>query len=206
MDWSLFIGFCSVIFLIFLYKSISVYKLYHNTFYEHLYSNFLEYYIKFKYKKNLSKSSWLNQEIGFHRIIFNSYLDQDKKVQSQFVTVFHKKGINIFSISSQTGIITGKQKDSYFRTEKNGKNYRFPNPCLPCETHKQYVENLVNIPCHISLLFPSDANVENVNCTIQISDYSHFLSILNSNTLDLSDDDILSLFNTCGRRTEDENR
>lgn len=202
MDWYLFIGFCSIIFLIFLYKSINVYKLYHNTFYEYLYSNFLEYYIKFKYKKNLSQSGWLNQEIGFHRIMFNSYLNQDKKIQSQFVTIFHRKGVNIFSVSLQKGTIIGKQNDSYFRTERDGKNFRFPNPCITCESHKRYIENIINIPCSLSVLFPNDAIIKNIKITYVIDTYSNFLSILKNNKQELEDDEVLLLFNKCIKRNE----
>ncbi len=143
MEWTLFIGFCFALLTIFILKSIRVYKTYEGKVYKYIYSGFLEYYIKFKYKKNLSESHWLNQEIGFHRILFNNYLNDKQESVYEIITIFHQKGITIFSILNNVGSINGNLKDKNWIIRHDNKNYRIKNPFLILNQHKNYISSQI---------------------------------------------------------------
>ncbi|MEG2836249.1 hypothetical protein [Anaerorhabdus sp.] len=199
MDWMIFTGFCGVLFAIFLYKSIAVYKIYNNTFYEDLYSNFLEFYIKFKYKKNLSQSSWLKQELGTHRILFNSYLNEDKKIQYSFVTIFSSYGIQIFCINNIHGNISGSMNDAYWKNDKSTSSTRFLNPTKACDTHKKYIEDLVigNMSITTFILFPNDSNVSKIKSNYSTCLYKEFIQLIKNSNASISNEVILSEFQKC---------
>lgn len=199
MDWMLFTGFCVVLFLIFLYKSIAVYKIYNNTFYEDLYSNFLEFYIKFKYKKNLSQSSWIKQELGVHRILFNGYLNEDKKIQYQFITIFSKYGIHIFCVNTIHGTITGSTNDTFWKNEKTTTTTRFLNPTKACEAHKKYIDDLIksNTPIQISILFSNDTDVSKVKSNYDVCLFKDFIHCIKKDTECITNENIVTEFEKC---------
>lgn len=202
MDWMLFTGFCFILIIIFLYKSISVYKIYHNTFYEDLYSNFFEFYIKFKYKKNLSQSSWLKNNFGFHRILFNSYLDKEKIVRHQFITIFTSYGINIFYIFNIDGIISGKSDDLYWTVKKNNQFNKTVNPTSLCRSHEKYINTLVNKKMKIStvILFPSKTDFSILKSNIPVASNPNFISIIKENNQEYPNDLILHSYQKCIER------
>lgn len=207
MDWMLFTGFCVVLFSIFLYKSIAVYKIYNNTFYEDLYSNFVEFYIKFKYKKNLSQSSWIKQEIGTHRILFNSYLNEDKKIQYQFVTIFSKYGIHIFNINNIHGAVSGSSSDAYWKNDKSTTSTRFLNPTKACESHKKYIHDLTksSTPISITILFSNDTDISKIKGSYTTNVFKNFIDCIKNDTASIPDETIILEFNKCIGRKQNEN-
>lgn len=199
MDLMLFTGFCTIVFLIFLYKALAVYRIYHHTFYEYLYSNFLEFYIKYKYKKNLSESGWLTQEIKTHRLLFNSYLDDLQVVQFQFITLFSQFGIDIFCIGKQRGSISKTSQKAKWKGDIGPTSYYFNHPELICKTHLDYINKIVGTKSliRLSILFPDETKLENIDSNYSLAHYSDLLTIVTSHHSHLQENDIVDLFNTC---------
>lgn len=190
------LGFLSMIFISMGYKMLKTYKSYEHTFYSYLFSNYLEYYFKLKVRKNLSVSSWCNHEIGEHRIVYHNYLNEEGKAIYQFITIFHLKGIQVFSIISSKGEFTGKIKDKYWIIHRDDKTYRIQNPENILTQHLEHLKSSlqVDIPINTAFLFPTDSNVEKLKTNYPCVNYDQFTSILKESNNSLSSEQIKNLF------------
>ena len=171
MDFYMITGFICVISFIFAVKGINIYRIYHNSIYEFVFSNFLEFYFKYKFKKNLSVSYWFNQQIGHHKIIYNNHISKNKKSNQLFITIIHKKGINCFLI-----------------VENNKINITKINTIINDQIN--YLSSKYQIDSKISILTTDKNNINISKCKYQIDSYCDLISILNQNDDMLNDDDI----------------
>lgn len=193
-----FYGFFGVIIFSMGLKAYQDYKLYKGSFYTILYSGFVEYYVRLRKRKDLSQSDWLKQEIGEHRIIFNSYLDQDGIPVHNFVTLFHNKGAHMFSIVHSKGEITGKDKDKYWIVHRDKKTYRIPSASSLLQQHIDTIKKQTGIQ-HIEgvLMFPDGADFTKLKTVWNTNKYSELLQILKNGTGTMTTMEIEACFSKC---------
>ncbi len=180
MDWLVFIGFVFALLFIFIMKALQVYRTYQGKIFKYLYTGFLEYYVKYRYRKDLSVSSWLNHKLGFHRILYNSYLNEERKIIHDFVTVFHEKGICVFCVIPSDGVITGTNKDKHWIVSRNSKNYRILNPLPTIESHVKFIiEQFPDVEkVDRCILFNEQASIDMLKVDIHCAGYHELLDIL----------------------------
>lgn len=197
-DWILFIGFLSALLFIFIFKAIRVYNGYKGKIFKEIYSSFIEYYFKYKYKKNLSVSGWLNQEIGFHRILFNSYLNQEKKLVHEFVTIFHEKGIMVFYIVTSIGEYTGNDTDKYWILKRDNKSYRILNPKAMISEHVDYIKSQFNADTIVDscVLFTDNSDFKKLKTKLKCAHYHQLTDELKQQNNIVSRLTITELFKT----------
>ncbi|MBP3400130.1 MAG: hypothetical protein J6K75_10255 [Erysipelotrichaceae bacterium] len=193
-----FYGFFGIIIIAMGMKAYEDYKFYRGSFYTILYSGFIEYYIRLRQKKDLSQSDWLKQELGDHRIVFNSYLDQNGIPVHNFVTIFHNKGVHMFSIIQNSGEITGKDKDKHWIIHRDKKTFRIPASSSLLEQHIQLTKNKTGIE-HIEgvLMFKNDADFSKMKTSWKTAKYSDLLNVLKEGNQDLSLAEIEAYFKKC---------
>lgn len=199
-----FYGFFGVIIFAMGLKAYQDYKLYKGTFYSVLYSGFVEYYLRLRQRKDLSQSDWLKQEIGDHRIVFNSYLDQNGKPVHNFVTIFHTKGTHMFSIIESKGEISGKDKDKHWIIHRDGKTFRIPASSALLEQHIDYVKkqtSLTNIEG--VLMFQNDTDISKMKTSWNTAKFSELLDVLKNGSEERSLLEIEACFKKC---TENVNK
>jgi hypothetical protein len=196
MDWLVFTGFIFALLLIFFMKALRVYHTYRGKIFKYIYSGFLEYYFKYRYRKDLSVSSWLNHNLGFHRILYNSYLNEERKVIHDFVTIFHEKGICVFCIIPSDGVITGNHKDKHWIVSRGDKNYRILNPLATIESHAQFIaEQFPDIEIiDKCILFNDQADFSKLNVDIPLARYHELLNQLLAQDRLVKQEAILDIF------------
>lgn len=202
----LLLGFFVVLFTIFLSKTILEYKNYKGTVYTAIYSGFFEYLMQLRVKKNMTTSRWLSQEVGTHRIVFNSYLDENHKPVYQFITIFSTKGINVFSVMDAKGNIKGKDNDKYWINRKNDKSFRVANPSVMLGKHIDYIKELTGDDnCTGSILFAKGTDFSEVKSSYLVDSYDHIVDIIKANKQSLSEQQILQYFENCTKKYNEGN-
>ena len=198
----LFIGLLIALLTTFTVKAFRTYQTFKGTIYPLVYSNFMEYYYKYAHKNNLSISRWLKHELGHHRIVFNSYLNDDKKILFEFMTIFHEKGVQIFSIISSKGNFRGKNNDKYWQLSRNDKNFRIQNPSLGIQQYKEHLLNLIDapIPLDIAILFSKDSIFGQLKSDYSLAHYEDYITLLKAQENSLSKEEIENYFQCCIKR------
>ena len=175
MDYYIIAGFVLVILLIFIIKAVKVYNIYNKSIYTAVFSNFLEFYYKYRYKKNLSISYWFTQEIGYHKIIYNNHISKTDKFNQLFITVIHKFGVNTFLILSSNTINISKATFAI----KNQSNYQIKN---------------YNLDSNIAILVPNKNDINITNCKYQVDNYNNIINVLKSNGSSLDINEINNIY------------
>ena len=85
-------GLITVLLALAVFQAFRLHKHYTKTLYPALFANYLEYFWRYQFRQNLSVSSWLKQELGFHRLLYNSVLDQNGHVAQTYVTLLCTRG------------------------------------------------------------------------------------------------------------------
>ena len=70
-------GLITVVLSLTLFQAFRLRKHYRGTLYPALFANYLEYFWRYQFRQDLSFSSWLKQELGVHRLLYNSVVDQN---------------------------------------------------------------------------------------------------------------------------------
>ena len=86
-------GLVTVLLAMAVFQAFRLHKHYTGTLYPALFANYLEYFWRYQFRQNLSVSSWLKQELGFHRLLYNSVVDQDGHVAQTYVCLLYTSGI-----------------------------------------------------------------------------------------------------------------
>ena len=60
-------GLVTVLLAMAVFQAFRLHRHYTGTLYPALFANYLEYFWRYQFRQNLSVSSWLKQELGFHR-------------------------------------------------------------------------------------------------------------------------------------------
>lgn len=199
-----FYGFFGIIIFALGLKAYQDYKYYKGSFYTVLYSGFVEYYLRLRQRKDMSQSDWLKQEIGEHRIVFNSYLDQNGVPVHNFVTIFHNKGVHLFSVIQSKGQITGKDKDKHWIVHRDGKTFRIPASSELLRQHIDYVKKQTGLSqIEGVLMFTDTADFSKMKTEWSTAKYSELLNVLKNGTGSMTTMEIEACFKKC---TENVNK
>ena len=122
-------GLITVLLALAVFQAFRLHKHYTKTLYPALFANYLEYFWRYQFRQNLSVSSWLKQELGFHRLLYNSVLDQNGHVAQTYVTLLCTRGAFVIRDVRSEGQISGKPNDKHWivsRRRKRQKTSGFP--------------------------------------------------------------------------------
>lgn len=87
------IGAIVVVFVLIMgFRAFTGYSSYKGTLYQQLFSSYLEYFWRMSMQRDLSRSSYLQERIGPHRIVYNAYRDGQGRIAATFATVFSTRG------------------------------------------------------------------------------------------------------------------
>lgn len=194
---------CFTICLILLFKALMGYRGYKNSINTYIYSNYLEYFYRYQIKNDCSKSSWLSNQLGNHRIVFSQAADNTGVLVAKFITIIHHHGVTCISFFNPNGNISGKAKDKHWvihrsNDEKSKKNYRIINPCKYLEENVTRLKTILkqdNISTFIALHDCSDFSA--LKCDIPVVHYKDLVETLKQcdSGILLDDSQITTLFN-----------
>ena len=195
------VGMVIAILVMFIINAIRFYiHQYKGRFYSYLYSNFLEYYFKYTNKNDVSTSAYLKNQIGPHKMVFNSYLNAQKKPIHDFVTIFHSKGILVCYIVSSAGDISGKDSNAHLVIKRDGKLYQIPGPKEGIEKHVSMLKEKCgkDAPIEVCLFFkPKNTDYENVMTSYKKANYKEVTKICNEMNGSLREDEIENYYASC---------
>ena len=126
-----------------------------------LYSGYLEYSVRKRKIRSLSKSYYLNSEFGKHRIVYQLAHNKREKIPQAYVLLLLTSGLYILNVKNQSGKILAKKKGD-FKQNFDGHEYLFQNPI----TESRYFEKRLrekmpgmDVPVRLLVVFPEDSEL-----------------------------------------------
>ena len=194
----LFTGFITVILVITVIQAIRIRKQYVNTIYPALFSNYLEYFYRYFFRQNVSTSNWIKQELGVHRLIYNSLIDKDGQVTQTYVTLLCTRGMFVIRDLRSTGKINGGKNDKHWIVSRNKedktKTYRIPNPEHELDRHIVYQHQQLKLEGHGILAFRDNTDLTLVKSNYPVLHDKDVVSYIKSQPEQLNEQQILAAF------------
>lgn len=188
--------------IILLFKAVMGYRGYKDSINPYIYSNYLEYFYRYQIRNDCSKSSWLANQIGTHRIVFSQAADNTGVLVARFITVIHRHGVTCVSFFNPYGDISGKPNDKHWiihrnADEKSKKSYRILNPCKYLEENTNRLKKVLNQPDIAKLIALHDSSdFSQLKSDVQVVWYKDLVEALKQSDAGviLDDSQITSLF------------
>lgn len=164
-------------------KALFQYKPYKVSIYRGLYSNYLEYFYRYEVRQDCSKSSWLNHEIGKHRMFFSQMNAQSGEALGRFVTVIFNKGLYCVEYLNPNGSLNGKTKDKFWvvHREEDGvsKSFRIQNPAIALVQYSTHLESITGVEeVQAIIAVPNETDLTNVKSDIPVYHYKDIVNCL----------------------------
>lgn len=198
-------GLITVLLALAVFQAFRLHKHYTKTLYPALFANYLEYFWRYQFRQNLSVSSWLKQELGFHRLLYNSVLDQNGHVAQTYVTLLCTRGAFVIRDVRSEGQISGKPNDKHWivsrpQTETT-KNFRIPNPADGLRQHCQYQRQaLGGVDCAGLCAFPDAVDLTHARSEFALLHYKDVVSWIKDQPEQMSEPQILTAFENVSKK------
>lgn len=143
---SIFIGFLCIFVVITIIKKIRNYYVFKASFYPEIYSGFFEYQFRGKSLKRMSQSYWLENELGYHRIMFQITKTSYKDNVQPYILILLSTGLYVIQIYNESGSYTCKNQKmkKVIENEKNERVvYNLPYPLNEFENFKSHFQSLI---------------------------------------------------------------
>ena len=178
---------------------------YQGTLYPALFANYLEYFWRYQFRQNLSISSWLKQELGFHRLLYNSVVDQNGRVEQTYVTMLCTRGVFVIRDVHYEGQISGKQNGKHWivrrQTQDEIKNYRIANPVAGLHQYSRYQSQVLGgVTCKEILAFPDAADLTQANSDVCLLHYNEVVNWIKPLPECFSEPQILTAFEKVAKK------
>lgn len=200
----IFIGFISIILVLSLFQAIRLYKHYKNTFYTVLFSNYFEFFYRYHFKQNASTSNWLKQELGFHKILYNSIVDKNGNATQTYITLLCNYGVFVIRDMLSFGNFNGNSNDHswFIHREKNqeSKTFKIPNPQINLKKHIHYQEKQLQLTCDGIIAFPQTSDFSKAKSDYSMLHYGDVISYIKQQPIKYSNDQILIAFNRISKK------
>lgn len=150
------------------FRAFAGYSSYKGTIYQQLFSSYLEYFWRMSMQRDLSKSNYLHERIGEHRIVYNAYRDGQGRIAATFATVFSTHGHAAICVQATSGAVAGKDTGSW-TVERDGKRYILSSPVTYVRRQKKLLDSfLKNVPVEYIIAFNEGADVSAVDCSCTV--------------------------------------
>lgn len=143
---SVFIGFLCVFIIVSLVKTIRSYYVFKASFYPEIYSGFFEFLIRKKNLKRMSQSYWLENQLGYHRIMFQVTKTQDGFLQP-YILILLSTGLYVIQIYNESAHYICKNKKFKKIKEDERKQkivYNLPYPLNEFYQFQSHFLKLIN--------------------------------------------------------------
>lgn len=194
------VGMVVVIVVMFIVNAIRFYlHQYRGRYYRYLYSNYFEYYFKYHNGRNASQSAYLKNRLGHHRLVFNSYLNAEKRPMHDFVTIFHNKGILVCYIVTSTGEISGRDSNTYLVVKRDGHSYRIPGPKDGIKRHVELLKQKCgeDAPIDVCIFFKPNTDYEYVQTSYKKANIKDICKVCDEMEFSVRDDEIENYYASC---------
>ena len=106
-------------------KTVYQWNYFRKSIYKELYSGYIEYAFRKKNITRLSKSYYLDNELGHHRIVYQIVQSKTSKVPEAYVILILSTGMYLLNIKNQNGKVVlkkhGDMKQIYISQDKKDK-------------------------------------------------------------------------------------
>ena len=137
------VGAIIVVFVLVMgFRAFAGYSSYKGTLYQELFGSYLEYFWRMSMQRDLSKSSYLRERLGEHRIVYNAYRDGKGNIAATFATVFSTHGHAAICMVATAGAVAGKDTGSW-TVERDGKRFALASPMTYVRRQKKLLDSFM---------------------------------------------------------------
>ncbi|WP_308623261.1 hypothetical protein [uncultured Enorma sp.] len=163
------VGAIVIVFVLIMgFRAFAGYSSYKGTIYQQLFSSYLEYFWRMSMQRDLSKSNYLHERIGEHRIVYNAYRDGQGRIAATFATVFSTHGHAAICVQATSGAVAGKDTGSW-TVERDGKRYILSSPVTYVRRQKKLLDSFMKgAPVEYIVAFNTGADLSAVDCSCTV--------------------------------------
>lgn len=151
-------------------RGVQLWPSYSGTIYQELFSSFLEYFWRMRFKHDLSSSSYLKSRIGNHRIVYNAAIGKKGAKLADFITVFSEHGFVSICSLPYSGNISSAAGNSKWKVTQQGKTVRIPSPLVLIAQQKQFLRKTLGdkVPVKYEIAFGNGSAFEHVDSPVPV--------------------------------------
>ena len=163
------VGAIIVVFVLVMgFRAFAGYSSYKGTLYQELFGSYLEYFWRMSMQRDLSKSSYLRERLGEHRIVYNAYRDGKGNIAATFATVFSTHGHAAICMVATAGAVAGKDTGSW-TVERDGKRFALASPMTYVRRQKKLLDSFMKgAPIEYIIAFNKGTDVSAVDCSCTV--------------------------------------
>lgn len=194
----------AVVFLLVMgFKAFRGYGAYRKSVLRYLFGSYLEYFWNVSFREDLSRSAFLSDQIGYHRLAFNAYRNASTQQMIPFTTVFTLHGPVCLAEVHGDGVIEVAESGVWHRTTENGERVVFPSPIPALRQQISFMRSIIGaLDTSFVLVFDNDARIDGVTCEhlcIQARDVLRVLEGESANVSELAIDEAFEAFKNAAR-------
>lgn len=186
-----------VIIIIYTFKAFNNYKPYKESILPIIFPNYMEFFWRTVIRKDASTSSFLQKQIGVHKLSFTTIKDTSHNITSRFVLLFSHKGITLIEYIDETGKYYGNEKDRYWRIKKEKRTIKIANPIHELKKYQKRIEQILpNVTISSIIAITNKGKLTNISTKEIICFYDQLLDHLQmiQSTQIFTEDGVLDLF------------
>ncbi len=151
-------------------RGVQLWPSYSGTIYQELFSSFLEYFWRMRFKHDLSASSYLKSRIGNHRIVYNAAIGKKGAKLADFITVFSEHGFVSICSLPYSGDIYSAAGNGKWKVTQQGKTVRIPSPLVLIAQQKQFLRKTLGdkVPVKYEIAFGNGSAFEHVGSPVPV--------------------------------------
>lgn len=143
---SVFAGFVCIFIIVSLVRTVRSYYVFKASFYPEIYSGFFEFLIRKKNLKRMSQSYWLENQLGFHRIMYQVTKTQDESLQP-YILILLSTGLYVIQIYNESAhYICKNQKFKKITENENNQKivHNLPYPLNEFHRFQTHFQKLID--------------------------------------------------------------
>ena len=145
---------------------MSAWTSYKGSVYQQLFGNFFEYFRKYSGNQDFSRSSWLEHELGKHRLLFNSYYDALDNETAQFATILTTRGFVSACCLHATGAV------------RKGEGRAFASPVTYVRRQKKFLDGIFEKDVTYAIVFDDGVDLSGVTSSYPVMHMSELVGFL----------------------------
>ena len=162
----LLVALCAVFLVVMGGKAFVAWPNYKGSVYQQLFGSFLEYFWKYSVNQDLSRSGYLDSELGPHRLLYNAYRDANGHDACQFVTVVSTRGVASVCAVHTPGTVCGGDTGAW-HVERDGARHTLPSPIVYVRRQQKFVSKAIGSAKPASVIvFDDGADLAGVGCSL----------------------------------------
>ena len=151
-------------------RGVQLWPSYSGTIYQELFSSFLEYFWRMRFKHDLSASSYLKSRIGNHRIVYNAAIGKKGAKLADFITVFSEHGFVSICSLPYSGNISSATGNGKWKVTQQGKTVRISSTLVLIAQQKQFLRKTLGdkVPVKYVIAFGNGSVFEHISSPVPV--------------------------------------